>query len=71
MQHTGFCAKTPISHYQKDCDYGNDDHDLSDSNLNFSLNFAMQPQTDLTMFSEILTQPTSPKERQYGYTTGW
>ena len=36
-----------------------------------SLNFTMQPQTDLTIFSEILTQPTSPREGQYGYTTGW
>ena len=36
-----------------------------------SLNFAIQPQTDLTIFSEILTQPTSLREGQYGYTAGW
>ena len=36
-----------------------------------SLNFVMQPQTDVAMFSEIPTQPTSPRKGQYGYTTRW
>ena len=70
-----FVQKHQFSHYQKDYDDCNDDHDLCDSNLNYRwyyfFQFAIQPQIDLTIFSEILTQPTSPKERQYGYTTGW